>query len=261
MDIVDSFRIWESHSEPVAIENRGQDSAHRQPKLLMPPPVSGSSEFRVGSVMPALDESPRRVSHSSADRELLIRSVLEAAGERRETHTNDLGDRGQCFSCGFFGHGVNRCPRFDRSFPYKTPGGLVDMRDGQYRTLRMSGDEQDFRRGKEGWFGREGQPPGPSVTVTRLAQVGVIVRLGNNQEMTLMDPDGPRTHKASQAWGVSLRLKKTTTIVQCHIVLDKNSDPLWHPEWDGSHQAPLGRCVKAPRRRMRPAEAAGRHDR
>ena len=32
LDIVDSCRIWESHGEPVAIENRGHDSAHRQPK-------------------------------------------------------------------------------------------------------------------------------------------------------------------------------------------------------------------------------------
>ena len=99
----------------------------------MSPPATGSSEFRVGSVMPALDKSPQRVSHSSTDRELLIRTVLEAVGARRETHTDDLEDRGQCFSCGFFGHVVNRCPRLDRSFPYKTPGWSVDVRDGQYR--------------------------------------------------------------------------------------------------------------------------------
>ena len=110
LDIVVSSRIWKRHREPVAIENRGHNSTHRQPKLLMPPPVTGSSEFRVGSVMPAVDQSPRRVDHSLADRELLIRTVLEAVGACRETHTDDEGDRGQCFSCGFFGHGVNRCP-------------------------------------------------------------------------------------------------------------------------------------------------------
>ena len=33
--------------------------------------------------MPALNESPQRVWHSSADRELLIRNVLEAVGVRR----------------------------------------------------------------------------------------------------------------------------------------------------------------------------------
>ena len=41
-------------------------------------------------------------------------------------------------------------------------------------------------------------------------------------------------------------------------VVEKNSnlDPLWRPEWDGSHQA-LGRSVRAPRRRLRPAGNSG----
>ena len=40
------------------------------------------------------------------------------------------------------------------------------------------------------------------------------------------------------------------------VVLEQNSnlDPLGCPERDGSHQAPLGRKVRAPRRRMRPLE-------
>ena len=219
LDIVDSCRIWESHGEPVAIENRGHNSTHRQPKLLMPPPATGSSEFRVGTVMLALDQSPRRVNHSLTDRELLICTVLEAVGARRETHMDDEGYNGQCFSCGFFGHGVNRCPRLDRSVLYKTPGWSVDMQNGQYRASQMSRDEHDLRRGKEGWFGREGQPPGPSVTVKHLTQVGVIVRVGNDRMMTLMDPDGPWTRRASQSWGTSLRRKGTTAIVQYRIVL------------------------------------------
>ena len=77
VDIVDNCHIWESHAEPVAIEKWCQDPVYSQPKLLMPPPTTDSPEFRVGSVMPALNESPRRVSHSSADRELLIRNELE----------------------------------------------------------------------------------------------------------------------------------------------------------------------------------------
>ena len=113
---------------------------------------------------------------------------------------------------------MNRCPRLDRSFPYKTPGWSVDMRNGQYRASRMTGEEDDLWRGKEGWFGREGQPPGPSVTVTRLTQVGVIVRLGNDRMMTLMEPDGPRTCRASQSWGALLRRKRTAAIVQYRVV-------------------------------------------
>ena len=95
----------------------------------------------------------------------------------------------------------------------------MDVRDGQYRASRMRRDEQDLRQGKEGWFGREGQPPGPSVTVTRLTQVGVIIRLGNGRNMPLMDPGGPRMHMVSQSWGVSLRLKRIAAIVRFRIVL------------------------------------------
>ena len=207
--------------------------------------------------MPVWNKSPRRVRHSSADRELLIRNVLEAVGARRNAEqsrsselelllrevapvgsvikektslpvsppcggtphqTDDLGDRGQCFSCGFFGHGVKRCSQLDRSFPYKMPGWSVDVRNGQYRASRMRGDEQDLRRGKEGWFGREGQHPGPSITETYLTQVGVIIQLGNDRRMTLIDPDGPQTHMVSQPWGVSLRLKKIAAIVRFRIM-------------------------------------------
>ena len=64
--------------------------------------------------------------------------------------TDDLGDRGQCFSCGFHGHGVNRCSRLDRSVPYKMPGWSVYLWNGQYRASRTRGDEQDLWQGKEG---------------------------------------------------------------------------------------------------------------
>ena len=123
---------------------------------------------------------------------------------------DDLGDRGQCFSCGLFGHGVNRCPQLDRSFPCKMPGWSVDIRNEQYRTSRMRGDEQDLRRGKKGWFWREGQPPGPSITETYLTQAGVITRLGNDRRMTLMDP--------KRTWFPSLRLKKIVAILRSRIV-------------------------------------------
>ena len=85
-DIGDSCRIWESHAEPVAIDNWCQDPEYSQPTLLMPPPPTGSSnrlQYRVGNVMPVWNKSPRRVRHSSADRELLICNVLEAVGARR----------------------------------------------------------------------------------------------------------------------------------------------------------------------------------
>ena len=92
-DTVDSCRIWESHAEPIAIDNWCQDPVYSQPTLLMPPPATGGSaqlRYRAGSVMPALNESPRRVRHSSADRELLIRNVLEAVGARQNVMSERL---------------------------------------------------------------------------------------------------------------------------------------------------------------------------
>ena len=205
LDIVDSCRIWESHGEPADIKDSGQSLKHRQRILPRPSPTISNSESRVGGLVPSTNHPPRRVDHNMADRELLIRTVLEVVRERRGTDMNGERDRGQCFSCGFLGHGVNRCPRLNRSFPYIRPGWSVDMRDGEYRASRLTEDVHDLTRGKEGWFGREGQPPRPSVTVARLTQVGVIVCLGNDRKMTLMDPDGPRTCRASQFWGALLR--------------------------------------------------------
>ena len=56
------------------------------------------------------------------------------------------------------------------------------------------------------------------MTVTHLTQVGVIIRLGNDRWMTLIDPDGPQTPMVSQHWEASLRLKKTDVIVRFRIV-------------------------------------------
>ena len=228
--------------------------------LPRPSPAIRNSEFRVGSVGPSLNQSPRRVDYSAEDRELLIRTVLEVVRERRGTHIDGERDRGQCFSCGFLGHGVNRCPRLNRSFPYKTPGWSVNMRNGEYHAARMTGEEHDLV-GKRGMVRAGGSASRTISDSNTLTQVGVIVRLGNHRKITLMDPDGPRACRASQFWGALLRLKRTTAIVQYRVVqrLDNDSkmDPLCRPEWDGSHQAPLGCLIKAPRRRMRPAGDGG----
>ena len=157
-DIADSCRVWESYGEPADIEDRSQIVPI--PARTITKPKSG-----VGSLGPAKIGLPRRTDHNIADRELLIRTVLEVVRECRKTDMNDE-DRGQCFSCGFLGHGVNRCTWLDRSFPYITPGWSVNLRNGEYRTSKRTGEVHIPNRGKEGWFGREGQPPGPSVVMS-----------------------------------------------------------------------------------------------
>ena len=69
-------------------------------------------------------------------------------------------DRGQCFSCRFLGHGVNRCTRLDRSFPYITPGWSVNLWDGEYRESRRTGEVHTSQIGekKDGSGGRVSLP-------------------------------------------------------------------------------------------------------
>ena len=40
-----------------------------------------------------------------------------------------------CFSCGRPGHGINRCPQRDETFPCLLPGWSVENRDGQYMAV------------------------------------------------------------------------------------------------------------------------------
>ena len=126
LDIVDSCRIWESHREAADIEHSGQRLKRRQRILPRPYPKISNSGSGVGGLGPATNIPPRKVDHNMADRELLIRTVRECRG----TDMNDERDRGQCFSCEFLGHWVNRCTQLNRSFPYIAPGWSVNLRDG-----------------------------------------------------------------------------------------------------------------------------------
>ena len=53
--------------------------------------------------------------------------------------------------------------------------------------------------------------------------------------------------------------RRDRAIQKCAAVVDKDAelDPLCRPEGGGSHRAPLGRLIKAPRRQMRPAGNGG----
>ena len=53
--------------------------------------------YTVGSVRPTSDESTRRESHSSADRELLIRNVLETMGTMASHRDSISGGRGDTY--------------------------------------------------------------------------------------------------------------------------------------------------------------------
>ena len=76
-----------------------------------------------------------------------------------------------CFSCGRLGHGVNRCFRVDTSFLFLPQGWSVKVRDGQYRAVWPGGARVWSLLGNEGWSGREGQHPEPSVVREQLTPV------------------------------------------------------------------------------------------
>ena len=91
--ILDSCRVWESHGEPEDIEDRSQNLSCRQQILPISARTISKSKSGVGSLGPATIGLPRRADHSMADRELLMRTVLEVVRECWETDMNDEGDR------------------------------------------------------------------------------------------------------------------------------------------------------------------------
>ena len=90
-DIVDSCRSWESHMEAGYVRSDRQDPDGSQSvsqvtvldKSHLTTAKSAPLQQDVGHVVPTPIGSPPRVTHSSADRELLIQSILEMIQSRR----------------------------------------------------------------------------------------------------------------------------------------------------------------------------------
>ena len=73
-----------SHTESIVTDDwNSVYSQPIQPKTLPGTSSSSQSQSKVGSMMPELMGSPRRVVRRPGERELLIRNVLEAVGARR----------------------------------------------------------------------------------------------------------------------------------------------------------------------------------
>ena len=104
---------------------------------------------------------------------------------------------------------MNRCSRVDTSFLFLPRGWLVDIRDGQYRAVWPGGSMARSPPANERWSGREGQPPGSSVSKERLtlAEGGVLPRsqganrYGGHQWDMCMVPVGLRARKLFHHWG------------------------------------------------------------
>ena len=163
------------------------------------------------------------------------------------------------FSCGFFGHGVNRCPRLDRSFPYKM-SGWSGWTVPRFTNARRRTGPPARKRGMV----RAGGTASRTISDSNMPDPGG----GHHPAWKLPKDDthGPRWTLDAHGFPVlgsftpAEKDRRDRAVPdRASAVVEKNSnlDPLWSPEWDGSHQAPLGHSVRAPRRRMRPAGNSG----
>ena len=179
-EIVDSCRVWESHSDPdrIATVNCESDDGN-QP---------GDSRTRecmksVANVQPKVVDTERQepVVGNKEDPsviEVLVNQLLQSTqGEiLRKDRPTAMGP--VCFSCGDGGHRINRCPQVNADFPFLPVGWSLNMDNGQYRATRMNKTFAEVP-GNEEWSEREGQPLGPPEIKAPLTQVGVSAELSN----------------------------------------------------------------------------------
>ena len=179
-EIVDSFRVWESHSESdrVFTVNRESDVGNQ-------PGDSHTRECRklVVNVQPKVAETEKqeRMVGSQEDPSvlgLLVNQLLQSTqGEiLRRDRPPVVGP--VCFSCGDGGHRINRCPQVNADFPFLPAGWSMNMDNGQYRAKRMNQTLAE-EPGNEQWSEREGQPLGPPEIKAPLTQVGVFAEISN----------------------------------------------------------------------------------
>ena len=179
-EIVDSCRVWESHSDPdrIATVNCESDVGNQL----------GDSRTRermksVANVQPKVVDTERQepVVGNKEDPsviEVLVNQLLQSMqGEiLRKDRPTAMGP--VCFSCGDGGHRINRCPQMNADFPFLPAGWSVNMDNGQYQATRMNKTLAEVP-GNEEWSEREGQPLGPPEIKAPLTQVGVSTELSN----------------------------------------------------------------------------------
>ena len=172
-EIVDSCRVWESHSDldRVSTVNCDSDVGNQ-------PGDSRTRERRklVVNVQPKVVDTERqepRVGNQedSSMLEVLVNQLLQSTqGEiLRRDRPPAVGP--VCFSCGDGGHRINR-------FPFLPMGWSMNMDNGQYRATRMN-QKLVVEPGNEQRSEREGQPLGPPEIKAPLTQAGVSAEISN----------------------------------------------------------------------------------
>ena len=139
-EIVDSCRVWESHSDPD-----------------LKPLVNVQS-----NIVATNEQNPVvGIGEDHSVIELLVNQLLQPTqnkipSEDRVIRPTAVGP--VCSSCGCEGHGINRCSRMNSAFPFLPSGWSVHMNNGQYRATRIGKTSTDSPGNEEWSDGRVSLP-------------------------------------------------------------------------------------------------------
>ena len=179
-EIVDSCRVWESHSESdrVFTVNRESDVGNQ-------PGDSRTRERRklVVNVQPKVAETEKQEPMVGNQEDpsvlgLVVNQLLQSTQGEILRRDRPLVVGPVCFSCGDGGHRINRCPQVNADFPFLPAGCSMNMDNGQYRAKRMNQTLAE-EPGNEQRSKREDQPLGPPEIKAPLTQAGVSAEISN----------------------------------------------------------------------------------
>ena len=179
-EIVDSCRVWESHSYPdiKATVNCESDVGNQPDDSRTRERMKSVANIQTKVVDTERQEPVVGNKEDPSVIEVLVNQLLQSTqgAIMRKDRPTAMGP--VCFSCGDGGHRINRCPQANEDFPFLPAGWSVNMDNGQYRATRMNKTLAEVP-GNEQWSEREGQALGPPEIKAPLTQVGVSAEISN----------------------------------------------------------------------------------
>ena len=170
-EIVDSCRVWESHSDSNRVSTVNCDS-----DVGSQPSDSRTRERRKLVVDTERQEPRVGNQEDGGGLDILVDRLRRSMQEEIRKRDRPPTGGPVCFSCGDGGHRVNRCPQVNTDFPHLPRDGLLNLDNGQYRITRRN-QKLVEGPGNEQRSEREGQPLGPPEIKAPLTQVGVSAEI------------------------------------------------------------------------------------
>ena len=172
-EIVDSCRVWESHSDSNRVSMVNYDSEFgNQP--------SDSRTWERRKVVVDTERWEPDVGNRKDDSDPGISADRLYQSKLEETRKRDRPPTGgpDWFSCGNDGRRVNRCPQVSAASP-PFPGTWWPSCDNKHYRFKNKNQKLIEGPGNEQRFEREGQPLGPLEIKAPLTQVGVSIEISN----------------------------------------------------------------------------------